>query len=56
MESGIKVTPKEYIEYKLRDELKGNVRIWVTNMLNMSYLQSDKDFYSQALVELDKTN
>lgn len=47
------MTPKEYIEKKLTEMPKGNVRMWVTNMLNMSYLQSDKDFYSAALKELD---
>ena len=47
-------TPKQYIQTKIdKGEPKGNIRIWVTNMLRESYLQEDKDFYSQALKELD---
>lgn len=47
------MTPKEYIEYKLKTMAKDNVRMWVTNILRESYLQSDKDFFSAALKELD---
>ena len=48
-------TPREYILRKINNgELVGNIRIYVTNLLRHSYLQSDKDFYSQALKELDK--
>lgn len=48
-------TPREYILRKINNgELVGNIRIYVTNLLRNSYLQYDKDFYSQALKELDK--
>jgi hypothetical protein len=46
-------TPREYVLYKLQTMSKGNVRMWITNMLRESYLQSDKDFYTEALKELD---
>lgn len=48
-------TPKQYAERKLKDfgGLSGFVRIFISNMLHNSYLQEDKDFYSQALKELD---
>jgi hypothetical protein len=48
------MTPKQYILKRINNgEPKGNIRIWVVNMLRESYLQSDKDFYTQALKELD---
>lgn len=48
-------TPKQYILQKIANgESKGNIRIWITNMLKKSYLESDKIFYSEALKELDK--
>jgi len=46
-------TPKEYAFRKSTEMSKGNARIWISNMLHDSYLQSDKDFYSAALKELD---
>jgi len=47
------LTPKQYVEKLLQTELKGNARVWITNMLNNSHSQSSKDFYKQALKELD---
>jgi hypothetical protein len=47
-------TPREYVLYKLQTMSKGNVRILISNMLRESFLKADKDFYSQALKELDK--
>lgn len=48
-------TPKEYAERKLRENngLKGMARIFISNILYNSFLQSDKDFYNDALKELD---
>jgi hypothetical protein len=47
-------SPTEYILKKIKNgEKKGNIRIYVTNMLMNSYLKSDKDFYSRALAILD---
>lgn len=48
-------TPKEYAQrkYKENNSLKGIARIFISNMLYNSFLQSDKDFYSNALKELD---
>lgn len=48
-------TPKQYVERKLQENngLKGMARVFISNMLHNSYLQEDKDFYSQALKELD---
>jgi hypothetical protein len=51
-------TPKQYAERKLKENngLKGLARIFISNMLFNSYLKEDKDFYSQALKELDLTH
>lgn len=48
-------TPKQYAERKLKecDNLKGMARIFISNMLYNSHLQTDKDFYSQALKPID---
>ena len=47
-------SPTEYILKKIQNgEKKGNIRIYVTNMLMNSYLESDKSFYSRALAILD---
>jgi len=48
-------TSKEYALRKFIEfgELKGFARIFISNMLYSSFLQSDKDFYSNALKELD---
>lgn len=48
-------TPKQYAERKLKecDNLKGMARIFISNMLYNSHLQTDKDFYSQALKHID---
>lgn len=48
-------TPKEYAERKLKENngMKGMARIFISNMLLNSYLQSDKYFYTNALKELD---
>ena len=48
-------TPKQYAQRKLKENssFKGMARIFISNMLFNSYLQSDKDFYSSALRELD---
>lgn len=45
--------PKEYVIRLLKEMQSGNARIWITNLLKNSYLESDKEFYSQALKELD---
>jgi hypothetical protein len=47
-------TPKQYIKEMIdKGWMKGTVRIHISNLLKASYLQSDKEFYSQALRELD---
>ncbi len=48
-------TPKQYAEFKLKENngYKGVTRIFIRDMLYNSLLQSDKDFYSSALKELD---
>jgi hypothetical protein len=48
------MTPIQYAEHKLKESngMKGIARIFISNMLYSSYLQSDKDFYSESLNEL----
>lgn len=48
-------TPKQYAQRKLIEcnSMKGIARIFISNMLFNSFLESDKDFYSNALRELD---
>lgn len=48
-------TPKQYTQRKCKEfgHFKGFVRVYISNMRFNSYLQEDKDFYSQALKELD---
>lgn len=46
-------TPRQYAKRKISEMQKGNARIYITNMLRLCYLQSDKDFYASALKELD---
>ena len=50
-------TPKQYAERKIQEfgGLKGFARVFISNMLYNSYLKEDKDFYQQALRELDLT-
>jgi len=48
------LTPKEYIQTKLETQSKGNLKIFITNLHNLSFLESDKEFYNKALEELDK--
>ena len=51
-------TPKQYAERKIQEfrGLKGFARVFISNMLYNSYLKEDKDFYQQALRELDLTH
>ena len=48
-------TPKQYAQMKLDENkgFKGMARIFISNMLYNSYLESDKEFYTNALKELD---
>jgi hypothetical protein len=48
-------TPKEYAKRKLKENsnMKSLARIFINNMLYNSFIQTDKDFYSCALDELD---
>lgn len=49
-------TPRQYAQRKNKENnnTKGITRVFISNMLYNSYLQEDKDFYSQVLVELKK--
>ena len=51
-------TPKQYAKRKIQEfgGLKGFARVFISNMLYNSYLKEDKDFYQQALRELDLTH
>jgi len=48
-------TPKQYAQRRLIEcnNMKGIARIFISNMLYNSFIQTDKDFYSCALDELD---
>ena len=48
-------TSKQYAQRKYKEfgGMKGFARVHISNMFYNSYLQEDKDFYSQALKELD---
>ena len=48
-------TSKQYAQRKYKEfgGMKGFARVYISNMFYNSYLQEDKDFYSQALKELD---
>ena len=52
----MKETPKEFAKRKLNDfsNLKGNTKVYIFNLMTNANSKNDKNFYKNALIELDK--